>query len=467
MFPERQSLQQQWLKLLLVLAVGALGACGTSRQPQAASSRPASLDAGLALLTFDSAWSRIAHTHYDTAFGGVDWRAVRDELRPRAAAAGTITALRAVIEEMLGRLGESHFALISRESRDLLTDDPTEGRAISGTAGFEVRLADGDLVVWRVRPDGPAADAGVRMGWILTSVAGRELAPRIEALNALPDAERRTARTGMLYRANAGLSGEVGSTLAVSFLDGEGRRVERQLTLAPAPGRVEQFGNLPPMVVSLEHQVLQAPSGCVGVIRLTAWMGTLSGAFDAAVDEMRGCAGIIIDLRGNPGGLAGMVMGTAGHFLTDTVVLGVMTQRTVTLRLKANPRRVRADGARIEPFAGHVAVLIDETSASTSEFFAVGLQGVGRARVFGSPSAGQALPAMAVRLPTGDVLMHVIANFTGPNNYRIEGQGVRPDVVVTSSRQDLLAGRDMPFHAAFGWITDSTTGQHSNGGIQP
>jgi hypothetical protein len=48
------------------------------------------VDSALALLTFDSAWSRIATTHYDTAYGGVDWPASATELRPRAAAARTL-----------------------------------------------------------------------------------------------------------------------------------------------------------------------------------------------------------------------------------------------------------------------------------------------------------------------------------------------------------------------------------------
>ena len=62
--------------------------------------------------TFDRAWTLIADTHWDPELGGLDWKAVRDELRPRAAAARSDRELREVIEEMLGRLGQSHFALL-------------------------------------------------------------------------------------------------------------------------------------------------------------------------------------------------------------------------------------------------------------------------------------------------------------------------------------------------------------------
>jgi carboxyl-terminal processing protease len=446
-------LKPQSLALCLALAAGVVGGCAGTVVPSAAAPASRSVDTRLALLTFDSAWSRIAHTHYDTAFNGVDWVGVRDELRPRAAQAATLRELRAVISEMLGRLGESHFTLIPAEARDLLSANPAGARSISGSAGFQVRLVEGDLLVSRVQPGSAAADAGVRTGWTLVSVDGRPVATRVAALAALPGAERRTSLTGMLYGANAELAGAVGTAIEVRFRDERGNQVDRALELRQVAGEVVQFGNLPPVLAALEHELLPAGSGCVGVIRLNVWMGTLGPAFDRAIDEVRRCDGVVIDLRGNPGGLAGMVMGTAGHFLNDTLVLGHMQQRTTALRLKANPRRVSADGSLVEPFSGPLAIIIDEMSASTSEVFAAGLQGVGRARVFGAPSAGQALPAHVVRLPTGDVLMHVIANFTGPHGARIEGHGVVPDVPATSSREDLLAGRDVPMLYAFDWIT--------------
>jgi carboxyl-terminal processing protease len=458
----------QSLALCLALAAAVLGGCARAVAPSAAAPASRSVDSQLALLTFDSAWSRIAHTHYDTAFNGVDWTGVRDELRPRAAEATTIRELRVVISEVLGRLGESHFTVIPGEARDLLSANPAGARSISGSAGFQVRLVESDLLVWRVQPGSAAADAGVRTGWTLVSVNGRPVADRVTALASLPEAERRTSLAGMLYGANAEMAGDVGAVIEVRFRDERGHEVDRKLVFREIAGEVVQFGNLPPVLAVLEHDVLPAGSGCIGVIRLNVWMGTLGSAFDRAVDEMRRCNGVIVDLRGNPGGLAAMVTGTAGHFLNDTLVLGQMQQRTTTLRLKANPRRVRADGAIVEPFSGPLAIIIDEMSASTSEFFAAGLQGVGRARVFGAPSAGQALPALMVRLPTGDVLMHVIANFSGPHGVRIEGYGVVPDVTATSSREDLLAGRDVPMLNAIDWITGAAGANPTYpGGSQP
>ena len=99
-----------------------------------------------------------------------------------------------------------------------------------------------------------------------------------------------------------------------------------------------------------------------------------------------------------------------------------------------------------------VAIVVDGLSASTSEMFAAAMQAIGRARVFGERTAGQALPAMATRLPSGDVLMHVVADFVAPDGTRIEGRGVIPDELVPLTRADLTAGRDAPLEAAIRWM---------------
>ena len=99
-----------------------------------------------ALETFDKAWTIIRDTHFDVTMNGVDWEAVRTELRPRAAEAGTDSELRAVIREMLGKLGQSHFALIPSTA-----DASTGGRLdLSAGPGFDFRLVGNVLLVTRV-----------------------------------------------------------------------------------------------------------------------------------------------------------------------------------------------------------------------------------------------------------------------------------------------------------------------------
>jgi carboxyl-terminal processing protease len=118
----------------------------------------------------------------------------------------------------------------------------------------------------------------------------------------------------------------------------------------------------------------------------------------------------------------------------------------------ANPRLVNAAGERVTPFGGPVAILVDSLTGSASECFAGGMQSIGRARVFGQRSMGQALPALFDRLPNGDTLIHAYGDFVTANGTRLEGRGVVPDEEVPLTREDLLAGRDAALERALHWI---------------
>jgi carboxyl-terminal processing protease len=410
----------------------------------------------LALATFDSAWTRIRDTHYDTAFNGVDWGAVRSELRPRAAGSQSVGELRAVLREMLGRLGESHYGLIPGEAVSAIESgarNRDDGSGPPGDLGLELRLVEGRLAVLRVDPEGPAAAAGVRPGWLVRSIAEFEADPAIRDVLSIEDeVARRSALTQLLFGANTRLDGTAGVRLRIEFVDAKDRTTVLLLTRRARPGAPVRFGNLPTFFARLSHERIGKGTDCVGLIRFNVWMVPLAPEFDRALDQLRGCRGIVIDLRGNPGGVAGMVMGVAGHFFSEPVALGTMRSRGTRLNFVANPRRVSASAEIVEPFAGPLAVLIDPLSVSTSEIFAGGLQAVGRAHIFGENSAGQALPATLLRLPNGDVLMHVVADFTMPGGIRIEGRGVRPDVEAPLRRADLLAGIDASLDAAVRWI---------------
>jgi carboxyl-terminal processing protease len=460
--PLRSQAARRRLVMALLSAVVLVPGC-SSAAGGVATSAPASapIERDLALATFDSAWSRINNTFYDPTFGALDWPGVRDELRPRAEAARSQQELRAVINEMTGRIGESHFGVIPQEAADALSPEGLRSGAEGppSDAGFEMRLVEGALVVTRLREGGPAEAAGVRTGWTVTAIDDREAARWLASVERVEgEAARATATMYAVFGASSRLQGESGSAVRVRFVDGTGQAVEREIRRAPIPGEPVRFGNLPTMLADVEHQRIPAGAGCLGVIRFNVWMTPILDPFTSAMESLAGCQGVVIDLRGNPGGVAGMIMGTSGFFLPDTRPLGIMRTRGTEMRLVSFPRRTTRAGERTEPFAGPVAILVDGMSASTSELFAAGLQHHGRARVFGETSAGQALPAALVRLPNQDVLMHVLADYVLPDGTRIEGRGVVPDQPVPLTRADLLAGRDAPMEAALSWIRNARGG---------
>ena len=107
---------------------------------------------------------------------------------------------------------------------------------------------------------------------------------------------------------------------------------------------------------------------------------------------------------------------------------------------------------RLESLDLPLAILVDGCSASTSEILAAGLRDLGRARIFGTQTAGATLPSTFVRLPNGDGFQYASADYVSASGLRLEGRGLIPDVIVRQSRQKLIAGRDAVIDAALQWI---------------
>lgn len=419
--------------------------------PSPAPQVTAELDTSAALAAFDEAWQTVNDTHFDTNFNGVDWAALREELRPRAERATTRAELREIIGEMLARLGQSHFVVIPS---DALPEAGAVSHDLAGGFGFDVRLRAGRLLTVRVDPEGAAAAAGVQPGWSVQRIGAFDAQETLAHMGAAAEelGPRKLAFT-LWQLAQGQLTGPVGEARTLVFLDDEER--PRELELVRRARDVQAFdlgSTLPTFYLEFQSAELERGGARVGYLAFSNWFVPLMEPLDAAVERMRAFDGMIVDLRGNTGGAAAMTMGVSGHFFPESRKLGVMLTRDSRLNILAFPRKVNPAGELVEPFAGPLAILVDETTGSASEVFAGGMQALGRARVFGETSAGAVLPAVTTRLPNGDTLLHALGDFETSTGARLEGVGVVPDELAPVERAGLLAGRDAPLEAALDWI---------------
>ncbi|MFC1484712.1 S41 family peptidase [Candidatus Neomarinimicrobiota bacterium] len=396
----------------------------------------------LNLESFDRVWTTVRDRHFDPGIGGLDWPGVYDELRPRIARASTMRQARAAMQEMLDRLELTHFSIIPAAIYSELVRDDGQGFG-DGTVGLEVRLIDGRAVVTRVDGQSPSDRSGVHPGWVVSAIEGDTVATLLRSIyeNFDPGLERDyIAASAVMYR----LDGPVGDTISVTFLDNQDNEVGLELPMVPVEGEIYQFGYMPPFRVQIKVDTL---AGSVRCIRFNAFLDPprLMPVFNTVLQSMDDASGLIIDLRGNAGGLGVIAMGMAGWLVGETGhSLGTVYTRDTRLKLVVNPRA--------NPYTGPVAVLVDGLSVSCAEFLSGGLQDLGRAAVIGSPTLGAALSSNVEPLPNGDRFQYAFADFIRLDGSSLEGLGVTPDITVQPTRRDYLAHGDPVLRAALSWI---------------
>ncbi len=431
----------RWRILLAIFF--ALAACPLTRSQEAPKPTLTHQQVERNVESFDLVWTTIREKHFDPKLNGVDWSEVRAELRPKIEQAGSIAEARKILQEMIERLKQSHFSIIPSDAYGALGIENQNDKHGSGQSGLQVRVIEGRPLVAAVEPGSPAASAGVRPGWVIVKVGGELLEPAITKVDkAYKTSTQREFRLALA--ASSHLRGKVGDQVTVELLDADDRPVKANLKLAAPRGVPARFGNLPTFYVDFEARPIDQT---ILYAKLNAFfdpVGVLK-SFGEAIKAHSEAEGLVLDLRGNPGGIGGMAMGMGGWLVSSAnLKLGTMVTRDSRVNFVLNPRP--------EAYRGPVAILIDGCSMSTSEILAGGLRDMGRARTFGTRTGGAALPSIVIKLPDGDAFQYAFANYISVGGRPLEGEGVTADVEIPLTRKALLEGRDPTLEAALAWI---------------
>ena len=267
-----------------------------------------------------------------------------------------------------------------------------------GGIGAYLRLNDAGEVVLEPMVDRPAQQAGVEKGDILIAVDG-------QPINTPADLEQ---VTGMIR-------GEVGTTVTLTV-----RRGEETLDIPVERATIE----LPSVSW---HAADGAPD--VGYIRIERFSNLTDKEFTQALTELNeqdANRALIIDLRGDPGGLVDAAVAVADHFLDGGVVL-------IEKHADGSQKEYKAQAGADIPPGTPVMVLVDGNTASAAEILAGALQDRGRATLVGEKTYGKGSIQRIHRLSDGSAIHVTFAKWFTPDDRAIDGEGLEPDVPVESS----------------------------------
>ncbi|MFB9574438.1 S41 family peptidase [Streptomyces yanii] len=268
------------------------------------------------------------------------------------------------------------------------------------------RSAAGLVAVARVQPGGPAYLAGIEPGDLLLTVDGRRIDRRpVSEVVALLRGDRTSAGVGttVVLTVQRGVTGPARTlTLTRARLTTEAVTVRRIGAKQLGSDRSDSSG-------AVLIKVDSFPKGSGARIR------------DAVRDAPVG-AGVLLDLRGNSGGLVTEAAVAASGFLDGGLV--------ATYDVHGAQRALYATrgGDTVRP----VVVLVDGGTMSAAELLTGALQDRGRAVTVGSRTFGKGSVQMPSKLPGGSVAELTVGHYRTPAGRSVDGRGITPDLVVSS-----------------------------------
>src|SRR6476646_6411189 len=192
--------------------------------------------------SFELVWKTVRDKHWDPQLGGVNWQAVHDELLPKMEKAATMEKAREVMTSMLERLKQSHFNIVPA---DVYREVEAPGSR-EGNPGIDVRIIESKAVVVSVDADSPAARRGIKPGWQILRVDGKDVLPAIRKIQE--GFAKSTMLEIMLSRSvTSRLYGKVGKAVTIDLIDGAEQSIGLELDRAKPRGTMATLGYLPPM----------------------------------------------------------------------------------------------------------------------------------------------------------------------------------------------------------------------------
>jgi C-terminal processing protease CtpA/Prc len=385
------------------------------------------LDLSLAenrVLEYEFLWQKIREIYPFFEIKGIDWEVLYNEFKPLVAKTRDEMEYYDLLQRMLARFRDGHLSLQSYPGRLRWID-----------SGAIIEEIEEKPIVTHIDPGAPAERAGLRPGMEILKVDGQPVAEKLVEL--LPYVSASTDRGARLLAYQRLTDGEPGRELALEVQDEQSEPFQVNLTLF-------EWGRAPSPLVEFRR----LPEG-FGYIKIRRWAPdrTLDEKLEQALETLKDTPGLIIDLRGNPGGTSRAWF--IGRLITKRTLAGYFAVR----KDKETFELTKPKAAWVTPqgpwqYDKPLVLLADGRTGSASEGFISALVGSGRVLLVGSPTKGSISETATIPLPGGArVGISSSVDYT-PQGGLIEGRGFQPHIQVEPTIEDIRAGRDVVLEKA-------------------
>ncbi len=343
-------------------------------------------------------------------------------------------SLNGAITGLLGTLNDPHSTYVDPVSFEL-------GDDLSGSyegIGASVDQRDNEIVITQAFPGSPAEQAGIKSGDAILAVDGEST----DGWTVTKAVQRIRGQRGTEVRIT--VRHETGDTVEIT--------VERGEILFDTVGGCPDAPASDDVITSqivFECPLLDAegkPVTDYAYIYISQYTENTPDELRKILEKMNegSYKGLILDLRNNPGGYLQETVDSTDEFVNAGVILSEVDRDGPEKRFEGE------DGGLATEIP--MVVLMNKNSASGSEVMAGALQDAGRAKVIGERSFGKGTVNHFVRLSDGGALYVSIGRWFTPKGNQIEGVGIKPDIEVVPTDQDIEQERDVVLFRAIEYL---------------
>ncbi len=332
---------------------------------------------------FDKTWKVINREYYEPSLNNQNWYRWKEHYRNKIK---TDEDARVAIDTMIASLNEPYTRFMPKKDFEDLTTSITS--KIYGI-GVNIYSNAGKIEIFNVMPATPADFAQLKQGDIITAVNGKD----INGMNVSDVA--------------AIVRGPENSVVELTIL-----RNNKKLTKKIKRKEIK--------IKSVKSSILD---NHIGYIQILSFMsGTTPNEFLEALENTKNTDSLILDLRGNTGGLLDNAVFIADMFINNGTIVDIIYRNGYKKSIKAQDEHLGMQ----KP----VVVLVNGASASASEILSGALKDTHKATLVGRKTFGKGLVQKVVPLPNQTGVNVTIARYLTPSGTDINKLGIKPDIEV-------------------------------------